>query len=338
MSNAYMSEEGYIGISRQSASGTYVTPQLYMYMKSCDIGPDTDLLIPDPEIGTGRDITDDVYVGPVKYTGSLEFNVRPNAFGLLVLGATGAVTSSGIPGQTGAYGHTFTFENDLVPLSIEKRVGAGLENFGYNDCKLNSLHLECAAGEFVSGSAEIIGITETAGKSVQTATFATDPILTYDGGSITLEGGQISVKSLSFDINNNLVDDDYRIGGRKLATLEEKRRELAASLEIVPTDYNVFRKTYYGATGSTTVSGAGVQDTYTGSLFLKFASAKAVADGLTQKYEMEVNIPKAVFRAAPLPISGDDMIVETLEMLPVKGTQSISTIVIRNGQANYNAS
>lgn len=336
MSNAYMSEEGYIGLGRQTGSGAsnYKTPSSYMYVKSCDIGPESDLMIPDPEIGTGRDITE-AYVGPVKYTGKIEFDLRPNAFGYLLLAATGAVTSSGIAGQTGAYGHTFTFQNNLIPLSIEKKIGDGLENIGYIDSKVNSLHIECAAGEFVTGSADILALDEVSGKTIQTTTFGTDPIFTYDGGSVVLEGSPISVKSLSFDINNNLVDDDFRIGSRKLQSSEEKRRELSASVDIVPTDYNTFRKTYYGSTSATTSSGTGVQDTYSGSLFAKFSTAKSVANGLTQKYEMEINIPKAIFRTAPLPVSGDEMIVETLEMLPVKGTQDISTIVIRNGKANY---
>jgi hypothetical protein len=329
-----MSEEGYIGLAKQVASGTYVTPASYMYVKSCDIGPETDLMIPDAEIGSNRDITE-AYVGPVKYTGKIDFNLRPNAFGYLLLGATGACTSSGIAGQTGAYGHNFTFENDLIPLSIEKKIGDGLENFGYSDSKVNSLHLECAAGEFVTGSTDIIAISETSGKVVQTTTFGTDPILTYDGGSVKLDGGEVSVKSLSFDIANNIVDDDFRLGGRKLATLIEKRRELKASLEIVPQDSTTFKKTYYGSDTGTTASGTGVQDTYSGSLFLHFLTAKSVANGLTQKYEMDIIIPKAYFQTAPINPSGDDMIVETLEMLPVKGSSAIGTIVLRNGKSSY---
>lgn len=338
MSNAYMSEEGYIGLARQAASGAsnYATPTAFMYVKSCDIGPDTEPMITDPEIGSGRDIID-AFNGPVKYTGSMDFYVRPNSLGYLLLSAMGAVTSSGIAGQTGAYGHTFTFQNNVIPLSIEKKIGDGLENLGYIDSKVNSLHFECAAGEYVNGSAEILSLDEVAGKTNQTTTFGTDPVFTYDGGSVTLEGTAISVKKLSIDINNNLVDDDFRIGSRKLQSSEEKRRELAASLDIVPTNYNTFRKTYYGSTSATTASGTGVQDIYTGSLFVKFLSAKSIANGLTQKYELEINIPKALFRAAPLPVSGDEMIVETLEMLPLKGTQDIGTIVIRNGKENYNS-
>lgn len=334
MAKPYMSQSGYIGLAKQTASGTgaYTTPAKYMYVNSVSIEPDTDLLISDPEIGSGRDIIDSsVLVGPIKWTGSLDFNVRPEAIGLLLLGATGAVTSSGITGA--AYGHTFTFQNDLVPLSIENSVGNGLEVFGYSDCKVNTLHFEAAAGEIVTGNAEIIAIQETSGKTNQAETFETSPMFTYQSGSVILDSGEISVKSFSFDINNNIADDDFRFGSRTLASLVEKRRELAASLEIVPTDSSVFKKSVYGASTATTVSG--LQTTYSGSLFLRFESAYKVP-GTTVPYQMDITIPKAVFQAAPFTISGDDMIVETLDLLPVKQSGSdIATIVLRNSTSSY---
>ena len=334
MAKPYMSQSGYIGIAKQTSSGTgaYTTPAHYMYVNSAPIEPQTDLLIPDPEIGGGRDIIDNsVLVGPIKWAGSLDFNLRPEAIGLLLLGATGAVTSSGISGA--AKGHTFTFENDLIPLSIEKRAGNGLENFGYSDCKVNTLHFEAAAGEIVNGSAGIIAIQETSGKTVQTPSFETSPVFTYQNGSVILDSGEISVKSFNFDINNNIQDDDFRFGSRTLASLVEKRRELAASMEIVPTDATILKKSVYGSSSATTVSG--LQTTYSGALFLRFESAYKVP-GTTIPYQLDITIPEAVFKAAPFTISGDDMIVETLDLLPVKQSGvDIATIVLRNSTASY---
>lgn len=334
MPKPYMSESGYIGLAKQTASGTgaYTTPSQYMYVNSVSIEAQSDLLISDPEIGSGRDIiSTSALVGPVKWAGSLDFNVRPESIGLLLLGATGAVTSSGISGA--AKGHAFTFENDLIPLSIENSVGNGLEVFGYSDCKVNTLHFEGAAGEIVKGTAEIISIQETSGKTNQAETFETSPVFTYQSGSVILDSGEISVKSFSFGINNNIADDDFRFGSRTLASLVEKRRELAASLEIVPTDSNIFKKSVYGSASATTVSG--LQTTYSGALFLRFESAYKVP-GTTVPYQLDITVPSAVFKTAPFTISGDDMIVETLDLLPVKqGTNSIATLVLRNSTSSY---
>ena len=329
----YGSQTGYVGFARQTASGVYTTPTKYMYVTSASIDPDTDLLIPDPEIGTGRAIADDVYNGPIKWTGSIEFNVRPEAFGLLAYAAMGSCTSSGIDGSN-SYGHTFRLENQLVPLSIEKNVGDGLEVFGYTDCKVNTLSLSATAGELVTGSVEIIGTDETSGKTNQAETYETAPIFTYAGGTVTLDGVVTSVKEVSLELNNNIVDDDYRLGSRKLGSLVEKRREVSAKITIVPQDSSTYKKAVYGSGTATTTSGS--QLTYTGSLDLHFESATGIPNTASTKYSMDINIQKAVFRAAPLPISGDDMIIEELDMLPVQGTtEDEFTIAIRNTTASY---
>lgn len=333
---AFQSEVGYIGLAKQVASGTYVTPSKYMYVTSADINPTGDPLIPDPEIGGIRDIPDSIQVGPISWAGSLEFYVRGEALGLLLYSALGAVTSSGIAGQSGAYGHIFTPQDQCIPLSIEKRVGSkgsAMDVFGYQDVKVNSLHFECAAGELVTGTAEIIAIEERSGKTDQTATYETAPIFNFVDGVVNLEGVNISVKSISLDFNNNIADDDFRIGQRTLQTMTEKRRELSASMDIVPTDANIFKKTVYGGTSATAVSNT--QSLYTGSLFVRFENPTVIGV-TTQKYSMDITVGKAVFRAAPLPLSGDDMIIETLELLPVKASgANVLSIVLRNSIASY---
>ena len=104
----FNSNQGYIGLAKQTASGNYTTPTKFMYVNSFDVSPQGESLIPDPEIGSLRDIPDSVQVGPISWAGSVDFYVRPEAIGLLLYSALGAVTSSGIVGESGAYGHTFT--------------------------------------------------------------------------------------------------------------------------------------------------------------------------------------------------------------------------------------
>ncbi len=328
----YMSEEGYVGLAKQTASGpsAYVTPSHYLYVNSIAIEPDDNLLITNAEIGSGRDITD-AYEGTVKWSGSMDFVIRPEAIGLLILGAMGAVTSSGIGA---GYGHTFTPKNNLVPLSVEKKVGDGLEVFGYNDTKINDLKIECAAGALAKGSVDLISVQETAGKTANTPTFETAPVFTFAGGRVNLDDSSVSVKNLSFEIKNNIVEDDYRIGSRILGSLAEKRRELTATIDIVPEDSKTYRKSVYGSPTATTVSG--LQQTFSGAFHFSLESADGVyIPGTTQKYTLDVDIPKAVFRKAPIPTSGDDLITETLEMLPIKGAGDVVTITLRNGVSSY---
>jgi len=334
----FSSNEGYVGFARQTASGTYVAPTRFLYVKNIDITPDNNIMIQDPEIGGIRDITDNVQLGTIGWGGNIDFDARPEGIGHLVLSAMGAVTSSGIAGQSGAYGHLFTPESDCLPISIEKRVGGNstatlLDVFGYQDCKVNTLRFECAAGEMVTGTAEVVAIEERSGKTNQTATYGTDPIFTFVNGIVNIEGVSYSVKNLSFELNNNIDTEDFRIGQRTRQTLIEQRRELSATLDIVPTDANVFKNAYFGSTGDTAV--ANTQTIYKGTLFIRFENPKVIG-ATSQKYSMDITIEEAAFRTAPLPMSGDDMIIQTLEMLPVKASGSnIVTIAIRNSIENY---
>lgn len=324
------SQEGYLGIAKQVASGTYVTPAKYLYANSIDISPDDSLIITDSEIGGGRDIVA-AYSGTLKYSGSVEFNLRPEAVGYFILGVMGSSTSSGIGA---GYGHTFKFAGTVPPLSIEKKVGSNLEVFGYTDVKVNSFRIECAAGEVAKGSVELIAINETSGKTAQAATFEIAPVFTFAGGKVTLEGTDTSVKNVSFEIKNNIVDDDFRIGSKFLGQLQERRRELSAAIDVVPTNSNIYKKATYGSEGATVASG--LQQTYSGALHLSFETADGVyIPSTTTKYTMDIDIPIAVFKFAPLTLSGDDLIVETLDLLPIKGTLDIATITLRNSTASY---
>jgi hypothetical protein len=328
----FASELGHIGLSKEASSGLFANPSKYLLVTSAEINPDTDLLIPDAEVGGGRDIVDGgVAHGTIKWSGSLDYYLRPEAIGLLLLGATGAVVSSGISGS--AYGHQFKMIDYLQPLCIEQNVASTLDTLDYTDVKVNSFHIEASAGEFVTGSSEIVAIAVTAGGVNHTPTFETAPVFTYAGGYVELEGAQISVKSFSFDVNNNLVDDDFRIGSRTLASLVEKRREVTASLEIAPSDNTLFRKSVFGS--STAAAASGSQQLYSGSLFLRLESPTSIP-GSAVRYQMDINIPKAIFEASPLPQSGDDLVVQTLSMRAVKTAgQDVATIVLRNATSSY---
>lgn len=335
MPKPYMAQSGYVGTARQTASGTYVTPTKFLYVTEASITANSDLIIPDPEIGGGRDIIDgSVQPGTIDWTGSLNFYVRPESIGHLILGATGAVTSSGLAGIAGGYGHTFTFENDLIPFSIEKRVGDGLDVVGFNDVKMNTFHIESAVNELVTGSVDVIAAGAVAGKTATATSFETSPIMTFAGGQVVLDGGAISVRSVSMDINNNIADDDYRIGSRTLQSMVEKRREMTASLEIVPTDNETFRKSVYGGSSATTASG--LQTAFGGALFLRFQTAAFIPGSSTVNYQLDINFPKAMFRISDFDGSGDDMITQTLDMIVVDTTSAtVGTVVLRNTTANY---
>lgn len=80
------SQAGYVAFRTQSAPGTFPadfnTNAIAMKLRTGGIGVTRELLIPDPEIGGGRDVAD-AYLGAVSFGGDLEFYTRFN--GLLPL-------------------------------------------------------------------------------------------------------------------------------------------------------------------------------------------------------------------------------------------------------------
>jgi len=71
MAAGYSSQPGHILLRKQSVLGTFAsdiaTAGIGIKLRSGSLGTDRTLMIPDPEIGGGRDITDS-YLGPVKWS------------------------------------------------------------------------------------------------------------------------------------------------------------------------------------------------------------------------------------------------------------------------------
>jgi hypothetical protein len=86
------SQAGYVALRTQSAGGTFPadfnTNAIAMKLRTGGIGITRELMIPDPEIGGGRDIAD-AYLGAVSWGGDLEFYTRVNGLLTVLYGALG---------------------------------------------------------------------------------------------------------------------------------------------------------------------------------------------------------------------------------------------------------
>lgn len=102
------SQAGYVAFMTQSAPDTFPagfnSSAIGMKLRSGGIGTNRELLIPDPEIGGGRDIAD-AYLGAVSWAGDLEFYTRFNAL-LPLLNAALGIKYVKTPGGTN---HETTF-------------------------------------------------------------------------------------------------------------------------------------------------------------------------------------------------------------------------------------
>lgn len=330
----YTSETGYVGFAVQASGlGAWREPTDYMKVKSADINPDGDKLIPDVEIGSGVDITD-VHQGVYKISGDIESYVRPEAIGVLFYGLLGRYQASGeLNAGQGNYLHNFMpiVSGSLPYLSFKRGISDNAHVFHDKDCKIDSFSLELNAGEFASAKFGIIGASDAIG-AAGTPVYETAPLLVATKATITIGGSVVSSKKLSLEINNNLVDDDYRIGSRFLGEIAEKRRELSCSIDVVLNPASaLYQKSFYGAAASTE---AGF-DVYADSLDIVLDSPTKIGTSNTT-YKILFSIKRAVFMSAPVPASGDDLVVVTLDLKPIKsGTNNIIDVKIWNGKASY---
>jgi len=86
------SQAGFVAFMTQASPDVFPaafnTTAIGMKLRSGGIGTNRELMIPDPEIGGGRDVTD-AYLGAVSWAGDLEFYARFNAMLTLMYGALG---------------------------------------------------------------------------------------------------------------------------------------------------------------------------------------------------------------------------------------------------------
>lgn len=331
----YSSQSGQVILRSQSVLGTYQadtgTLGVGTLLRTGGLGSNRDLLIPDPEIGGGRDVVN-AYLGAVSWSGDYEMYARLDALTTLFkscLGTIGSVVTTGITTNT----ITPVDSGTLPYLSIEENIGGSLETYNYNDCVVNTLHLECDANGYLMCTAGIIGAKQVAG-ATKTATPVFDQLPMIVGTNVTITYNAVSVpaKSFSLDINNNFESDDFRLGSFYIGDLTAKRREVTASFHIRETSSALWRQATYGVPGATGPGGLTTQN----QLIITCQTYENIAGGTpTGPNVLTITIPKYILTPYSLAASGDDVIESDLTgqaLRPAVGTP-IMTVVTKTARA-----
>lgn len=331
----HSSQSGRVTFRTQASQGLFPadmnTAGVTMKLRSGSLGPNRELLIPDPEIGGGRDISD-AYLGAASWSGDYEFYVRLEALPTLLYAALGAKASVT---TTGVTTHTITpIDTATLPLlAVEEIVGSSLEIFNYTDAVVNTLHLESDANGYFMGTVGLIaarqvaGATALAGPPIDETPMIVGTNITATYNAIALPG-----KNFSLDINNNFEDDDFRLGSFYLGDLTAKRREITASFGIRETSSALWRQAVYGTSGATAPGGVVTKN----QLVLSASSYEDIPAGTpATKYSLGLTIPKFALTPYALEVSGDDIIEDDIEgqaLRPAIATP-ILTAVVKNGKA-----
>lgn len=327
----YSSQGGKVVLRTQTVLGTYNADTgaggVGVKLRSGSLGPSRELLIPDPEIGGGRDVVD-AYLGAVSWAGDYEFYARMDALSTMLKAVLG--TAAAPVTTTGVTTHTITPSDaaSLPYLSIEEQIGAGLETYNYWDCVANTLHLEADANGYLQGTLGIIGAKQLAGATpTASPTFDDLPMVVGTNITVTYNAVSLPAKSFSLDINNNFEDDDYRLGSFYIGDLTPKRREITASFGIRESSSALWRQAVYGTSASTSPGGV----TTKSALVVTIMTYEDIASGIpATKYTLTLTIPKFALTPYTLAASGDDIIESDLggqALRPSIGTPIITAVV-----------
>lgn len=329
----FSSQAGQVVFRTQAVQGTYQadtsTAGVSMRLRSGSLAPSRELMITDPEIGSGRDVAD-ALLGPVSWSGDYDFYCRVDSFLTLLYAALG---TKGVVTVTGVSTHTLTPSDaaSLPYLSISESIGANMETYEYTDCVVNTLHAECDASGYVTGTVGIVGAKQVAG-ATRAASPVTDasPLMVGTNVTITYNAVSLPAKSFSIDVNNNFEDDDFRLGSFYIGDLTPKRREVTASFGIRESSSALWRQAVYGLPASTAPGGVTTKN----QLIITATSYEDIpASTPTTKYSLAITIPKFTLTPYSLQVSGDDVIESDLsgQALRPSNATPILTAVVKTG-------
>jgi hypothetical protein len=331
----YSSQAGQVLFRTQTVQGTYNADTgsagVAMKLRSGGLGTNRELMIPDPEIGGGRDVVD-AYDGAVSWGGDYEFYARTD--GLLTL-LKAAMGSASLVTTTGITTHTITPSDaaQLPFLSIEEKIGAGLETYNYTDAVVNTLHLECDANGYLMGTAGIIAAKQIAGATPTAApVYDNTPMIVGTNVTITYNAVSLPAKNFSLDLNNNFEDDDFRLGSFYIGDLTPKRRELTASFGIRESSSALWRQATYGTTGATQPGGVPTKQ----QLIITAQTYENLPSGTpVGPYVITITIPNFILKPYSLTASGDDVIESDIEgqgVRPIPATP-LFTVTVKTNKA-----
>jgi hypothetical protein len=330
----FSSQSGQVIFRTQAVQGTYNadtgTAGVAVKTRGGSLGPNRELMIPDPEIGGGRDVPD-ASLGAVSWGGDYDFYARLDSLPTLIKGAVNGNTTVT---TTGVSTHTIAAADVAPPyLSIEENIGGSLETFNYTDCVVNTLHLEADANGYLMGTVGIIAAKQIAG-ATKTATPVWDnsPLIVGTNVTITYNAVSLPAKNFSFDINNNYEDDDFRLGSFYIGDLTPKRREVTASFGIRESSSALWRQAVYGTSGATAPGGL----TTKSQLVITCTAYEDIPSGTpATKYSLTITIPSFGLSPYSLDVSGDDVIESDIDGQALRPNPAtpIFTAVVKDGKA-----
>jgi hypothetical protein len=332
----FSSQPGRTIFRTQTVAGTYNTDTGTAGLVGKVLGgafvANRELLITDPEIGGGRDVSD-ALLASVSYTAEYNAYLRPDLFALLANAAFGGNAVEEDDPVAGANTVTIsTVDSAALPyLSVEECVGGTstkFDCFRYWDAVVNSLSLETDAKGIAKFSASMVAKRGLAGQTPTADNLVVQdesPLIVASNITLSYNSVLIPVKTFSLEFSNNFDSDDFRLGSFYLGDLTAKRREVTAKFKVREESSALWRQATFGSSVATSPGGLSTKQ----PLVVTLTGYDMVTG--TTPYSITITMPNFVLKPYKINPEGDSIIesdVEGQALRPDTATPAITAVVV----------
>lgn len=252
--------------------------------------------------------------------GSVSFILRPEFAGTLIQAALGGEDTVAADSDTGFYNHTISLcdvNEDLPSLTFTIDRKAATKS--YIGSTISNFSLECAAGDYVKGSFDVVAKNEVAGTIDTDITTYSVPSYRCTSATFTIAGSTYDVSSVNLSVDNALEDAPKTYSSGLLnGQPKHGMRNVGVNFDI-PYAANVetIKNTYL-----TTETNA--------SLVLVFESSQT-------GYRITTTLPKVAITEVTANVSGAGVITASVagEALSVGSIEPITVVIRDENSSEY---
>lgn len=311
--------------AKQSAKGTLATPAVATTYKNPfsggNIMPVREMdNLAETDSSRDRGIT---YVTTSGVEGSPEMYARDASAGFWLFSALGADAPTGtMPNFT----HVITPSNNLPYISCWRNIGDTLWE-AYKDCKVSSLVFSAEAGQPLTMTAGIQGLSTTR----LTADPSTSPaipiqsaaVYSFNEATVTLAGGATAlVRSFELTIENNVTRQ--QTDAVEPYDVYEGTREVSLTFDLLFETLAEYNNFHYGAPAGTAIS----PNVYTTSAIFSFDKGA--------NNSIAFNLPSIAYTEFPVePSPAGDAIISSVAAAAQRGGSPVITATVKNSVATY---
>lgn len=254
--------------------------------------------------------------------GSVQIPVLSKGFGFWLTQSLGTVATTG-PAETVVYTHTgtvgsLTGDCFTAQVGVPQAGGGTITPKTATGGKVKSFELACAHGEALSFTADCDFQNVEHSTALATASYPTSTeLLTFVGGSVTVGGTSVDVRSFNVKVDNGLATDRrfIRSSALKKEPVEAGHRkidvELALDFDSTAHQDRVLSATAAGAQAAVVLTCSGL-----GTI------------GSTLKPSLTITLPVVMFDGDTPTVGGPDLVSESIKGMALQDAAGTSPITI----------